>query len=495
MPENPTSEDTVDYKHPEYEAQLRDWETCRLVLSGQEAVKKSGSRFLPTLKGQDAADYESYKHRALFFEASGRTLRGLIGALFAKEPVKEGVPEGTDIEDNFLNIVTPYEAPIEVFLHEVAKEVLSVGKTGVLVDWNSNANSCQLSQYLAEDITNWKVSTVEGKSVFSLVVLREQVDLPTEFTCKTQMQYRVLRLVPTEMTDGSVEYTYIQQIWVKGEEGETEKGNYFLAAQFTPTNSGVSFNRIPFFLINAEGTQTLCRPPLLPLINVNISHYHNSADLEHGRHYTGLPTPWVAGFSPKMHGNLTIGSHVAWVASNPQAKASYMEFTGQGLGSLETALKEKETLMMILGSHLLEEPRTIAESAENKKLRRTGENSILADISSSISFSISQALQFCAKWLGNESFAEIKVLLNKEYTSVEADSQLVQALLGCLQSGEISQETFLYNLKVMGLIEDGRTIKEEMDSVESMAQRVSGMPAFPLRTEVENPKPLQTPQQ
>jgi hypothetical protein len=75
-------------------------------------------------------------------------------------------------------------------------------------------------------------------------------------------------------------------------------------------------------------------PPILDLVNLNLAHYLINADYQHGCHFTGLPTPVVSGYEAKENEKLYIGSAVAWVFPNPEAKATYLEFTGQGLGAL-----------------------------------------------------------------------------------------------------------------------------------------------------------------
>jgi hypothetical protein len=66
-----------------------------------------------------------------------------------------------------------------------------------------------------------------------------------------------------------------------------------------------------------------------------------SADYEHGCHFTGLPTPWIAGYQaadPEKPDTFYIGSTAAWTFGDPNAKCGYLEFSGGGLDFSERQL-------------------------------------------------------------------------------------------------------------------------------------------------------------
>lgn len=63
----------VDSKHPLWLANQPRWERCRTALQGQDAVHAAGEKYLPKLAGQDKAEYDAYKGRAMFYGATART--------------------------------------------------------------------------------------------------------------------------------------------------------------------------------------------------------------------------------------------------------------------------------------------------------------------------------------------------------------------------------------------------------------------------------------
>lgn len=450
----------VDTKHKLYCKQLPSWNKCRIVAEGSEAIKEKGVEYLPQLEDQSPTEYEAYKNRALFFEGTTRTITGLTGMMFAKEPILT-CPKGS----SFFEKITPSFVPIKTFLKNTAGEVVTVGRLGLLVDVGvGGSDEPYISQYKTEDILNWRTELVDGKQVLTHVVLREESTIFRQFEETTTEQFRVLRLI---YVDGVRVYT--QELYIKST-NKSSKGEFSLSEGYPlfPEKKGARLEQIPFYFINANGTQpSPVRPPLIGLVNVNLSHYMNSADLEHGRHFTGLPTPWVSGFSLNENQKLSIGSQVAWVSTKPDAKAGFLEFTGQGLSTLENALKEKQDMMIVLGSRVLEAPKKASESADNQKNKKQGESSILANIADSVSEGVTAAIKFAADW-GGEDPKDFSVEIHKDFVTMEANPQMITAMMGALQGGVMSFETWFYNLKQAGMIPDGVTVDEERDRIDAM---------------------------
>src|SRR5215471_10572818 len=81
----------VNSTHPDYDAALPAWLRARDVVAGEDAVKAAGERYLPRLDSQLDEDFNAYKQRALFFNATARTADGFVGLIFRREPtIKTG---------------------------------------------------------------------------------------------------------------------------------------------------------------------------------------------------------------------------------------------------------------------------------------------------------------------------------------------------------------------------------------------------------------------
>jgi hypothetical protein len=77
----------VDTKNSKYHEYYEQWERCEHAAEGQDEIHKEGIKYLPRLSGQNDAEYYAYKQRALYYNATARTIDGLTGMLFLKPEV------------------------------------------------------------------------------------------------------------------------------------------------------------------------------------------------------------------------------------------------------------------------------------------------------------------------------------------------------------------------------------------------------------------------
>lgn len=432
----------VESTHAEYTARLDQWRRCRDAYDGADAIKAGGEYYLPQLPSQDAREYEGYKQRALWYGATFRTVSGLAGAVTRKDP-KFDVPMA--IEDH-LKDITLTGTPANVFVKDVISEVLMTGRFGVLVDM-ADETSPEIKDttrpywvpFRAENIINWQSTVIGGVQTLTMVVLCEhvwqQANDQDPYLYEAVKRYRVLYL-----DKGTGQYL------IRLMTPDKQASGGYQVQELMPQFRGGPLKQIPFCFFGPNGL-SLCpeKPPLLDLVDVNISHYMSSADLEHGRHYTALPTPWVAGF-PK-ESRLSIGSSIAWVATDPQAHAGFLEFTGQGLNSLKEALESKEKLMAVLGARMLEEQKSAVEASDTIMMRTAGERSALQSVALIVGLGLTQVLRWHSAWMGNRDSEGINAELNSDFMSRPMDSTQLTALVQAYQADTISYETFYWNLQ------------------------------------------------
>jgi Domain of unknown function (DUF4055) len=431
----------IDTKHALYLQRQEQWQRCRDAYDGSDAIKARSTTYLPQLTGQTKDEYAAYLLRAMWYGATGRTVDGLTGTI-TRKPGKIDVPTALDAH---LDDITLSGTPLEVFIKELLSEILKIGRGGVLVDMGRDITvSDPLTTrpywitYTAEQIINWRVETAFGKQQLIRVVLSEEyevVDLTDPFVTTYQTRYRELTLDKGQ---------YVVRLHTPTTDANGVQS--YAVETVTPVVRGDALKEIPFCFIGICGLNTTPeKPPLLDLVDVNLSHYRSSADLEHGRHFTALPTPWIAGFPADTV--VRIGSAVAWVSSDPNAKAGMLEFTGQGLGGLEKALETKEKQMAVLGARMLEEQRTGVETFETTALRTSGERSVLQSIASVVSLGITRLLRWHAQWMGITEQDAINAELNQDFISTQLSGSELTELVKAWQASAISYETLYWNLQ------------------------------------------------
>lgn len=462
--------DTTHYQYDKYQPQ---WKRLRDVIEGQDVVHLAGDYYLPKLSGQDQHEYKAYVKRALLYGATSRTLDGLSGMVFRVAPSTELPPGIVEFENN----ITLDGLSLSGFAEQLIDDVLAVGRCGILVD-HPDTTGQDLSQadaeilnirpfmkhYKTESIINWKTQGVQNNQVLTEVRLSESVsvqDPEDEFSNELVEQIRVLDLF---------ENKYRQRIYRKDDK---KKKWVQLGGDIFPLKNGVPLDKIPFYFVGVKnGSADVEKPPLIDLADVNLSHYRTMADLEHGAHFTALPTAVVTGLSPVDEEDegeapeYRIGSATAWLFSNPDTDVKYLEFQGSGLSALEQRAKAKEEYMAFLGAKMLSPDKRTVEAAETAQIHRQGENSVLASISQSVSQSIEAALIMFLEWRGTEG-GEVRYQLNKDFIPVIMSAQDLTALVQTWQAGGIAFDDLVWNLKRGEIIRDERQPEDLLSEIET----------------------------
>jgi hypothetical protein len=76
----------VNSTHVDYDAAAADWSRARDVLSGEDALKAGGEKYLARLDSQSDEEFAAYVKRASFFNATARTAEAYMGLIFRRAP-------------------------------------------------------------------------------------------------------------------------------------------------------------------------------------------------------------------------------------------------------------------------------------------------------------------------------------------------------------------------------------------------------------------------
>jgi hypothetical protein len=482
---------SVKHQHAEYTGMIAQWQRCEDVCGGQSKIHDQGTEYLDRLTNQTEVEYLSYLRRAPFYNATWRTLVGLQGMIFRKPPKVELPAVAMAMTED----ITLSGTSLHMVALEVAEECLKIGRVGLFVDYpvvpeNTTVADALLKNYRpsmkiysAKSIINWKTATINNKTMLSMVVLKEYIDVPKdEFESVEQEQYRVLDMSEVVENETS-NFRYRVRVFQVQVTNGVEKD--VLIEENWPMIDGQYLDAIPFQFIGVDNVSwEVDEPPLIDLVDMNISHYKTTADYEHGCHFTGLPTPVISGYTPQpdSEGEMTsfsIGSTTAWVFPRPDAKASYLEFTGQGLQALRDNLAMKEARMAVLGARMLEVQVRGVESANTAAIHRSGEQSMLASVAQAISIGIQKALVVFCKFAGATDTSSVKFELNKDFFPVPMDALTITALIAGWQNAAYSYETMFNKLKDGGIIGQESTMQGELDKISANPPPALNAPTTP----------------
>jgi hypothetical protein len=431
-------------------------------------VIRAGTDYLPMLAGHmgNVEAYRAYQKRAIFYGATARTLEALIGAIFRKDPtwtVSSRLEKRMENFDGRGNTV--YTAA-----QKAVKQVISKGRYGVLVDMPATPDLLDESSlipffagYSAASIRMWRTREFSGIPKLDQVILQEFTQRPAEdgFGFDIVPRYRVLEL-------DNAGFYQIRLFTATG----PDDAEFMEQPTIKPMPSGSRIDYIPFIFLNpGDLMPDLTKPPLLDLADVNLAMYRASADLENGRHHTAHCTPYIIGLDgTNQKQTWRIGGDVVWQLPDG-CSVGMLEYTGQGLGSLENGVNEKREQMAFLGARLLRDQKKAAETAEAQEIQQSGENATLAAISRTVSDGFKKALNIAEEWTSSRKEAEFE--LNQDFFSRRMDPAEITALFSVLQGGGIPLDDFLWNLKQGEMLDPSRTIEEARELLDMDAARTA----------------------
>lgn len=463
----------VSYVRPELSNVLHLMRKVRDTVAGESAVKASAEVYLPRLPGHTIDDsgnlsYSIYLRYAHFYPATSRTASGLRGLVFRKDPVISIPPALEMYREN----ITADGQSLVSFSKDVLLEVIQTNRCGLFVDFPSMENNKQYSRadmdtfnirpyvrmYKAETIINWRTRVVNNQTVTSLVVLREDLEVPDTggFKFKLIPQYRVLYLDETGKYNQDIYQDLDTNVLLKTVGGLTRIDH------ITPLVNNKPLDYIPFYPITDKGiTWDLTNATLLPLAETNLSHYLNSANRENALIWTGNPTPVFSGYAGNPdEGAIRLGSCEAILVQNG-GSASFLEFTGQGINPIKDAMLEKEEEMAILGARIVSPEKRTAETAESAAIHKAGEQGVLADIANSISDGLTKIMRFFALYHGVKDLKSVSIQLNTDYMPIEMTSDMVSRIGELYQHRLLSWESYIYILQKGELLDTAVTADSE----------------------------------
>jgi len=461
----------INTQHSDYIEYESEWDIIDDVMAGQSRIKEKGQSYLPKLPSQIPAQYNAYKERALFFNVTSRTVEALLGMVFRKQ---SNITVPSSIESEADNLSLKDETK-KGFGKRMLRTTLKYGRAGVLVDFprvendevrtraeaRRNGEYPYLTLYTAPEIQNWHVQREKGNTELKALILHEEFENQDGyFGGDTEEQKRLLEL--TDEVEGyEGREIYRQQVWRRSA-AEDSDGQWAKVEDVVPTIGGEPMREIPFFFAGVNDTTSeLHAPPLIDLVNVNLSHYRSQADLEHGAHFTALPTPYVTG-GDKDEMELSIGPSEFIILENEDGEVGLLEYDGKGLDQLRNVIQDKQEMMADLGARLVMDVENPTDAQETIRLKQQGQNSILANIVDTCSMTYEKALDFMGKWQQGDVNAETdaEVAFNNDFFPQALDPNMFKQLLAARQQGRITDETFLKNLKEGEVIDSDLSVED-----------------------------------
>lgn len=444
---------------PAAKAQVQSTTLMRDVVRGTPKIRSRSTVYLPKAPGEDPQNYGIRLERSVFFNVTGRTIDGLVGQVFQKDPVlSDDVP--APIKEAWENIDLAGTHG-DVFVRDLLEDSLTAGHAAILVEFpaTGGAQNAQQEQRIRpywvpiqkENILSWRTTVEDGHTVLTQLVLREcQSVADGAFGEKEQVRYRVFTRDAGVVLFRLLEITKDNQVIV------VDEGPY-------PTQT-----EIPVAEIVTSGRAGIfeSRPPLEDLAALNIAFYQMWSDYATSIHKTCVPIFFLAGVEDVTEGGqksaLVLGPNTAITTSNPLAKAAYIAHDGAALGSVEKALDGLKADMGTLGIAMLAPQKRSAETATAHRQDKSTEDSALAVTARGLQDGIERALGFHAKYLKLPSGGSITI--NRVFDTAGMDAAMLTAWTNATTAGLPARYQLgaMQNAELIPADEDVESIADEM---------------------------------
>lgn len=485
----------VSFVRPELAKLLPLYNLIRDALAGEPTVKEAGRKYLPMPNAEDkskenVARYAAYLLRAVFYNVTRRTLFGLVGQVFLKEPVVK-VPT---LLEPLVNNATGSGITLTQLSKKAVGLTLAYSRAGILVDYPETASSGgatvadlasgsirpTLYVYSPQEMINWRVMDRGAEEILSLVVLFELFCVQDDgFEMKNGGQFRVLRL------DERGEY--VHEIWreplpTTQDGSRVPKGNYRMHEVFRPKDaSGAPLKEIPFMFMGSENNDSAPdNPNFYDLASLNMAHYRNSADYEESCYIVGQPTPVVSGLTQEwvenvLKGTINFGSR-GGIPLPVGASAELLQADPNTM--LKEAMDTKERQMVALGAKLVEQ-KEVQRTATEAQLESASEGSTLSTTTKNVSSAFEWALKWAARWIGT-SDAGIEFTLNTDFDVARMSPDERQEIMKEWAQGGITFTEMRTGLRKAGIAtEDDAKAKAEIEADMAAAMAVEAAANVP----------------
>ncbi|EPZ7889467.1 DUF4055 domain-containing protein, partial [Acinetobacter baumannii] len=328
----------------------------------------------------------------------------LVGAAFATDPSFKFPPELAHLERNANGAgLSTYQLAQNGIRH-----LLKHYRCALYVDYPDVPPARNLAEFKAQkaypmihllnalDVVNWDSVMIDNQKKLCLVVIREfKSERGADGFSKTeQEQYRVLRLEQ----EGNGEYIYSVQVYTKG-----EKGNWVGGEKKFPTDyNGNFWTYIPFTFVGAiDNSEEIKKPPLLPLANLNLAHYRDSADFQESVFYMGQPQYYAKGVTWEWYDQAKKrGIYIGAKVLLPLPENGGLGIVQADPNTLaREAMKDKWEKMKEMGARLIEKGSGSKKTATEANSDDAVQHSVLSLCVVNMNEALSASLRWAAKFV------------------------------------------------------------------------------------------------
>lgn len=428
------------------------------LCEGTEAMRKASTKYLPQEEKESNTAYAARLNVATLFPAYRRTLDTFVAKPLQKQiQISEDTPEDVAA---WLNDVDLTGRNIDVFARTVFRSAVNDGLTHILVDYPKAPKAVAGEETLADEraakrrpyavhitaanVIGWKNELKDGKQQLTQVRIlesSEENDPADEFATITVTRVRVLEIGKMRL------YKKDTAAWTLEDESTTTLPFIPLVTIYT--------NRTGFLL---------AKPPLLDLAYMNVAHWQSTSDQRTILHVARVPILHIAtAASTDDVNNITIGASRA-ITTDKDTVIKFVEHTGAAIAAGQTDLDSLKDEMSNYGMEMLTNPGRI--TATERVIDQSQNDSALSVMARELRAGLQQMVRYMADWVKKPADANLgEIDLQTEF-KFEVDSEEARMLWNMRINGDISQESFWFEMQRRGILSESFDPAEEETKLE-----------------------------
>jgi hypothetical protein len=481
---------TVDGVNPQYNRFCKIMIRANDCNDGEDKIKEKGETYLPMLEGmrrskKPANLYNVYLTNAIFYPATGRTVKAYLGIMFKKSPVLVA----SETMQEYSKQITFGGQDIEKLAIQCAKDVILNTRCALFVDYpafstegmtQAQAENLGLRPYIIfypqTTIIDWVEAQSWGHKELRKVVLQEThraeqfIDLPKGTLIDSGFVTTRRELALERSENGDI---YFNRLYVKTENARKDT-EWVMTSESAPMMNGKTLNFIPIVPCSITGEWDLDYPVINDVVTLNLADYRNEALYRDCLLFLGRPTPCVAGLMiDDEEKEIAFGSGVA-LRFTEGGNWGVLGGSAESASALKNESAEMKRNLAVIGSRALASDPNGVEAAQTAEIHRAGENGILSQISGAVSEAITQAMRIVAMWAGQSD--DLSYTLSTDYVHTKMDTLTLQAVFAQYLAGEIPLSVFYNALNKSDLLPANMTIETfEQEQAENKANRGTSM--------------------
>lgn len=461
-----TSKDNVARESLRFKAMADKWSWDLIgdLLGSTPAMRKAGKKWLPQQEAESTIAYDNRLLRSFLFEAYNDVIDKIAARPFKKDVTWT---DGIDIrlEEVFKN-VDKTGRHITQFAYDLMITGMRWGLTHIFTDFptiernvDENAKPLSIAEERALGVRPvmveisplnlffWAVNA--DKSLREIRYFENSIEPDGEFGDKESK--RIKRVMKDTF-----------EIW---EEQTTDKDEKTWIRIFDGTNTAGEI-RLSTFYTDQEGDLT-ARPPLHKLAWLNLTHWQSYSDQRNLLNVARAGVLFGKGFTEdEIDAGVTVGPRSQVMSTNPDASLEWIEHSGASITVGQNDIEDIENKMTILGT----EPLVVTppkETATGRSLDANNNESLVQAWIRRLEAALNSAAGFAAAWLNLKLPEDFSFDIFNDFGVVLRSKDDLDFLLKARQTREISQQTFLGEIRRRGTISEGVDIKEEMERIKT----------------------------